>query len=252
LSRGHRPEFARKRSLNSCLKQESAAGRDPAPQRKFARMTDVNLPSSDGFDTSSENNRLIQGEIIRFADGRWSTKEGAAFSGDLALLAVGTARALQRWEARMLVETIVERPGERLPDLEELNEAIPKEQWEAGLDGKPRPPWVMQSVVYLLNPRDAATFTYLNSTVGARIAVERLAEKVGRMRMLRGSRVLPLVTLDSKPMKTKFGTKLRPEFTVVDWRDFGSPSIAPSELKALGKPAAPVSPAEELNDAINF
>jgi hypothetical protein len=211
------------------------------------------LKSHDGFDTSSEN-RLIQGEIIRFADGKWSTKEGVAMSPDLTLLAVGTTRALQRWEARMPVETIIERPGERLPDLAQLNEAIPEEQWEAGLDGKPHPPWVLQSVVYLLNPVDAASFTYLNSTAGARIAVERLAEKVGRMRMLRGSRVLPVVTLDSKPMKTKFGTKARPEFTVIDWRDFGgaSQSLPSPGQKALGKAVPAIDMAEELNDEINY
>jgi hypothetical protein len=209
--------------------------------------------SYEGFDTDSTE-RLIQGEIIRFTDGKWSTKEGVALASDLTLLAVGTTRALQRWSARMPVETILERRGERLPDLEELNAAIPEEQWETGLDGKPRPPWVLQSVVYLINPIDAATFTYLNSTAGARIAVERLAEKVGRMRMLRGSRVLPLVTLDAKAMKTKFGVKQRPEFTIVDWRDFGATSQAlpAPETAALGKPVTAVSAAEEFNDAISF
>jgi hypothetical protein len=209
--------------------------------------------SYEGFDIASTE-RLIQGEIIRFADGRWSTKEGVPLANDLALLAIGTTRALQRWSARMPVETVLERPGVRLRDLDDLNAAIPEEQWEPGLDGKPRPPWVLQSVVYLINPVDAATFTYLNSTAGARIAVERLAEKVGRMRMLRGSRVLPLVTLDARAMKTKFGVKQRPEFTIIDWRDFGATSQAlpAPETAALGKPVTAVSAAEELNDAIGF
>jgi len=214
----------------------------------------INAPTADdGFDNAA-GARLIQGEILRFADGRWATKEGATMSADLQLIAVGMTRALQRWEAKMPVETLVETPGERLPDIDDLNAAIPVGEWEAGLDGKPRPPWVLQQVVYLIDPRTAAAFTYLNSTVGARIAVERLADKVARMRMLRGSRVLPVVKLDSKPMKTKFGTKPRPEFTITDWREFTpTPQALPaSEQKALGKPVKAVSVAEELDDEINF
>jgi hypothetical protein len=224
-------------------------------RRVFPMLQRINPPSSydDGFDNSA-GDRLIQGEILRFADSKWSTKEGSPLASDLALLAVGTTRALQRWEARLPVETIVEKAGKRLPDLDELNAAIPEKQWELGLDGKPKAPWVLQSVVYLLNPVDAATFTYLNSTAGTRIAVERLAEKVSRMRMLRGSRVLPVVTLDSKLMKTKFGVKARPEFTVIDWRDFGvtSQALPAPEPAALGKPVPAISVSEELNDSINF
>jgi hypothetical protein len=207
----------------------------------------------DGFDSASAE-RLIQGEILRFADGNWSTKEGTPLSDDLELLVVGTAKALQRWQDRMPVETIRERAGEQLPDLDDLNAAIPKKQWEIGLDGQPRAPWVLQAVVYLLNPVDAASFTYLNSTAGARIAIERLNEKVSRMRMLRGSAVLPRIRLSSKSMKTKFGVKLRPEFEIVGWRDFGgaTQALPASEQKALGKPVAPVSLVDELNDSVPF
>jgi hypothetical protein len=208
--------------------------------------------NDDGFDAAATN-RLIQGEIIKFADGRWSTKEGLVLPGDLPLLAVGTTRALQRWEARMPVDTMLEKPGEPLPDVDDLNASIPESEWELGLDGKPKPPWGLQHVVYLLNTHDAASYTYLNSTTGARIAVERLAEKVGRMRMLRGAKVLPVVTLGSAQMKTKYGTKARPDFIIVDWRDFGptTPALpSPSTTPALGSPVAPVSLAEELNDSI--
>jgi hypothetical protein len=213
----------------------------------------MNQTVNDGFD-SAAGDRLIQGEILKFADGNWSTKAGTPIASDLALLVVGTTRALQHWEARMPITTIIERAGEPLPDIEELNAAIPEQLWELGLDGKPRPPWILQSVVYLLDVADASSYTYLNSTAGARIAVERLAERVNRMRMLRSARVLPLVNLDAKPMKTKFGTKARPEFAIIDWKDFSAAAQAlpAPNTPAIGGPVAPVSVSEELNDEINF
>ena len=103
-------------------------------------------------------------------------------------------------------------------------------------------------------------FTFINNTVGASIAVDRLKTKVQWMRQLRGVNVVPVVQLDSKPMKTKLGPKQRPEFTIVEWRQFGGglPAVAriaqqgrqhPDDCAGL-QPVEPVSIEEEMNDAI--
>ena len=86
---------------------------------------------------------------------------------------------------------------------------------------------------------------------------------------------MPIVRLDSRPMKTKIGLKMRPEFTIVEWRDIGTtpgieqktPQIeqqkpAPDSTAANsskpavktkpGKPVKPVTPQEELDDEILF
>src|SRR5262249_42867861 len=143
-------------------------------------------------------------------------------------------------------ETLLKKSGEPLPDLDNLNSAVPIKHWEIGLDGKPRPPWQLNFVAYLLDPQTGALYTFLNSTVGARIAVERLQERVRCMRLLRGADVVPLVELGNKPMQTQFGQKLRPEFKIIDWRDFGGGTPP----KQMGGPVAPVTPSEELNDKI--
>jgi hypothetical protein len=80
------------------------------------------------------------------------------------------------------IETITELP---LPDADALNGAIPEAEWELGIDGKPRPPWQLNYVVYLLNPHDASVFTSINATTGQRIAFERLVDKMKFMRALR-------------------------------------------------------------------
>ena len=41
------------------------------------------------------------------------------------------------------------------------------------------------------------------------------------MRMVRGARVMPLVNLGERPMKTKFGMKTRSHFEIVDWKTPG-------------------------------
>jgi hypothetical protein len=86
---------------------------------------------------------------------------------------------------------------------------------------------VHQFVVYLIDPATAAFYTYLNSTIGACIAYENLRERVITMRALRGARVVPLVRLTQRPMKTKFGPKHRPEFEPVEWRCLGGDDNVP-------------------------
>lgn len=204
--------------------------------------------------------RLIHGELLKCVDGRWSTNDDSALTGT-QLLALTTVKAIKRWLEP--VETIVDT-GTGLPDVDELNAKIPRTEWDLGLDGHPRPPWEQQYVVYLLNTSDASLFTFANGTIGAMIAWERLVDRINWMRALRGSAVFPLVTLDSRPMKTKVGIiKLRPEFSIADWRDLGttgSPAIESTPSRAIeAKTAAPVgklvrapTTAETLDDDIPF
>jgi hypothetical protein len=81
------------------------------------------------------------------------------------------------------------------------------------------------------------------------------------MRALRGAAVFPLVRLDSRAMKTQFGTKLR--FAIVDWRDLGStgnPAIESTPPRAIeaktaapvGKPVKAPTTSEVLDDDVPF
>src|SRR5262249_14724467 len=93
--------------------------------------------------------RLIQGLILKCVDGRCTDGDGLSPAGEM--LAVHTTRGLQCWGDKELLDEIVEMPGEPLPDVDELNAQIPPNEWRPGLDGKPRPPWSLQYVAYLLN-----------------------------------------------------------------------------------------------------
>ena len=200
------------------LREQETTPVDPAIQRSVKMSNDETR--NENLPTISED-RIIHGEILRCVDGHWSLRDGTAINLDTLLLAIGTTEALQHWDGQIPVEDIPKRPGEALPDVDELNAQIPRSEWKEGLDGQPRPPWQHAYVAYLVSVDDASLYTFVNGTIGARIAVERLQDKVKWMRALRGVNCAPLVRLDSKPMKTRFGQKMRPEFTIVEWRQIG-------------------------------
>jgi hypothetical protein len=219
--------------------------------------------------------RLILGEILKCVDGRWATKDGQELPLGTRLFVQGMERAMQCWKGEELLDQLVERPDTPLPDPEELNEKIPEAEWELGFDGKPQPPWALYYVTYLLDPATAGTYTHINKTTGARIAFDRLRGCIENGRMLYGDGVVPLIELATRPMKTAFGQKMRPEFPVVEWRSFGSgrrlpppdgngsagaaeklekpkkPDGKPAAKNSLpGKPVKPIALKEQLDDDI--
>ena len=107
------------------------------------------------------------------------------------LLVIAIDAIFQRWKEG-LPQVIRDKP---LPDPDDLNAAIPVAEWEIGIDGQKRPPWASTSVVYFIDPATGSFYTFVSSTTGGRIAVELLDESVSGMRMLRGGRVLPIITL---------------------------------------------------------
>jgi hypothetical protein len=224
-----------------------------------------NLPTCH-FDGGDYSDRLIKGALLKNVDGRWSAKDGTILRDGDELLGLGTTEALQCWQDGTVSKLILKPPGKPLPDVDELNAQIPREDWEKGLDGNPRPPWEHLRIAYLLRIADAMMFTYLNSTTGARIAVQRLASQVSNMRVLRGAGLVPIIKLSSKPMKTQFGEKRRPDFEVVAWRQIGggeidgggdpTPHIEPPKkggsAEQIGRSVEPVTLKEEMNDEIGF
>lgn len=185
----------------------------------------------DGFSGPVSNDeRVIKGTLLKWNETQgWPDRDGLRPPEHMFVVAVD--EVLQMWKDGK-AETKKEKP---LPDENLLNESIPKSGWERGLNGQPRPPWARYWVVYLIDPATGGRYTYLNCTLGARIAVnDRLRENVIIMRSLRGADVVPLVKLTHAPMETNFGLKHRPEFRIVSWHDPRGPG------GLLGKPNEPV------------
>jgi hypothetical protein len=199
---------------------------------------------NDGFDQPDEVNRTVVGLMEKFNDGDWTTG-GLPADKARRSVAVAVDTIIQRWKDQRVIETITEKP---LPDINLLNETVPREEWEIGING-PREPYQRTHVVYLLNLDTAERSTFINSTVGASIAVSRLKDKVTWMRKMRGANVVPQVELTWAPMITRFGQRKRPEFKIIGWIRLGpgSGTLPPTEeLKQL-PPAEPKQAAPKQN-----
>src|SRR5262245_36600685 len=184
--------------------------------------------------------RLLQGTKLKCIDGRWSA-DGLPVPE--RLLVVGFTRGLQCWLDGELLDERDERDGP-LTDVSELNAKIPQEKWKPGLNGELEAPWRVVYCIYLVDPETAELYSFINSTFGARIAYERLVSKLEMMQRLRGRGVTAIVKPDCRQMKTKsVGMKLRPELSVLDWRDLGETEPQPAQLLPPANAAAPVEEA---------
>jgi hypothetical protein len=226
-----------KTTAQALAQQQQDAERDRQAQQPEA--------DDDNFGAPATDDRIIQGVFIKCVDGNWHDRDKLAVPSKL--LALTTFTIVQHWRNQKPEETIDGRVS-ALPDVAELNAKIPECEWEKGIDGKPRPPWQRQEVVYLLDEATAQKFTFASGTIGAQIAVEELRDPVKWMRVLRRARVVPIVELANKPMKTRHGgSKLRPHFKIAGWRGIGGGKATP-----LLEHVEPPTTAEELDDSVPF
>jgi hypothetical protein len=181
----------------------------------------------------------MRGTIARWASSTgWIDRDGLPLPE--TMLVIGYITVLRRWKNKR-PEYITEHP---LPDPDVLNAAIPISEWEIGLDGKPTRPWKLTYVIYLVDLKTGALFTYAHDTYGAMQAYNALEEQIAVMRMLRGEHVFPIVHLEKRPWKSQtYGMQMRPHFQVVDWRaSGGTPAISPAPTPQLTGPATVTPP----------
>jgi hypothetical protein len=221
------------------------------------KLPAIGFEGDDGY-----GDQAIKGPILKCVDGRWSVRDGTELKDGEPFLCTGTAVGNQRFIDNVS-ELILKQPGQQLADVDDLNAEIPEDEWEDGLDGKPRPPWQRVYLVYLIRKHDASDMTFISGTAGARIAFNKLTSQVSNMRVLRGANVAPILKLSAKPMKTNFGIKMRPDFEIIEFREIGgggqsvpqieSPkSESGGAVEQIGKPVKPVTVQEELDDRIPF
>jgi hypothetical protein len=185
-------------------------------------------------DDRPEGAGVIQGNLVKFTnEAMWVTRDGDELPSSLELVAVDVGRVVQKWWDGQPVETIVLEPHQKFPDVEALNEKVPKKEWVEGPDGNMRGPWQAQHILYLLDPRTMDKFTFPTGTTGGRIAVRDLVDKTTWMRRLRGPNVYAVVLLSDTFMNTKWGGRQRPHFKIVRWVSLSSEG---GQVEALPPP----------------
>ena len=202
---------------------------------------------TEGSDQQQTTN-VIQGSVLKFTnEASWVTRDGEELSPDLELVPIDVNRVTQKWLNKQRVETIVLEPGQKFPDLEELNNQTPRSEWSDGPDGNPRGPWQNQQILYLLNLKTMTRYSFPTGTVGGGIAIRELVDQIKLMRKFRWPQVYPLVTLSDKFMNTKFGGRQRPHFLVKRWIDLsggGEKALPAPQPAQLENSIAPELPAE--------
>ena len=207
----------------------------------------AHVPVPGGLPLGLSSDRVTRGTPARWAEiTGWVDRDGLPIPSPVMI--VGYVTILRRWKDNK-PEDITAHP---LPDPEELNDTIPQSEWDIGLDGKPRKPWARTYVIYMVNLKNGALYTYANNTFGAMLCYTNLEEQVAVMRMLRGEHVYPIANLDRRPMKTTFGIKTRPHLEIIDWRapkgDDGSLVASPSTPQLPPAAATAATPATPSSD----
>jgi hypothetical protein len=215
---------------------------------------------------------VIQGKKLKFKDAKWVDRDNNDIPPDLEVAAVGIGRFVQRWEDGTAIETISVAAGAPFPDVDAMNEKIPRETWEDGPSGQPQGPYQACSVVYFIDLKtmDQYSFPAPTVTIGSSIAVRELRKTIVWMQKYRGANVFPIVKLSKAWMPTRHGGRMRPDFVKTGrWVRLGGggdqvealapPSEVQQQLEDFAKPAEPELPLkevqepslqEEMNDAI--
>jgi hypothetical protein len=202
-------------------------------------LTQREPQDDDGFSGSLSSGLFRSNNYLRWTDNHsWFDRDGLKPPSPLLVFAVD--EALQKWKDNKQ-DIIRDKP---LPDIEQLNAAIPQSEWEHGLDGNLRKPWEHVVIVCMIDPNTGKSFRYTAATRGAHIAYDDLKEAVITMRALRGDAVIPAVNLSERPFKTNFGMRKRPHYEIVGWKtpggDAQAVSARPVTPQLAGPAAAPV------------
>jgi hypothetical protein len=201
-------------------------------------------------------------KLVKYVTDHFATREGEVIGPEHELVALGLKKLVQKFVGKQLVDTIIVPDGERVPDIEAMNQAAPREEWGVGLDGKPQGPYVLVLVLKLLNPLNMDRFAFVTNSKGGCIAIGDLTDKTKIMRRFRGPDIAPVITLGTTPFRiARLNiTRKRPDFKVLRWiklGDGGGNLPAPDAPKPLAgpesaKPAAAPKPVEQAPSAKAF
>jgi hypothetical protein len=210
----------------------------------------------DGFDVAEPvNGNLIRGALLRFKDDAFLVGGVDHLPEDVTRFTVTSMTTLwTRWENEKPTHRVT-LPGQQHPRRDELGD-LDEKLWPKNKDGVRADPWNDTRHVTMVHDDSAAVFTFSTSTTGGRIGVAELKDAIALRRRVRPG-CFPVVELDTKTMKTKYGDRLRPYFRIVGWHEpevqAEAPAPAPREVvKTLAGVDAEISGADLMNDQIPF
>ena len=161
----------------------------------------------DDDDADENRSSLIKGTKLKFLDGEWVSRDGP-ISPDTELVVINVIKALQKWVPGRNGPAVTQvlSAGEKFPDLDALNNAAPEEEWRDHF-GKQVGPWEGVYAAYLVNMSTMETFTFVApiGTVGSKLAVLDLKERIRLARAVRNAPVFAIVSLELGAYADKMG-----------------------------------------------
>ena len=189
-------------------------------------------------DTQPEGGGVIQGRKLKFTNqGKW-VSDDVELPADFTPVVVDVGRFVQKWgrDGGAPLETITIMPHEKFPDVERMNAECDRSEWVDGPgDGQPpRGPWQALHCAYLLDLPTMNRFSWPTSTIGGRICIRELIDKILWFRKCKDKDAYAMVKLTSVHMNTRFGGRMRPHCQIIRWvrLDGGN------QGEALSSPAA--------------
>jgi hypothetical protein len=202
-----------------------------------------NEVESDGLDNFSPEQigrkpgAFGSARLLKFVDGRFVTREGEEIGPDKELVVLGLNKVVQKFVGRKLLDTTIVPDGANVPNLKEMNDSAPREEWGVDLNNNPVGPYTLVLVLKLINVT-LDRFAFITNSVGGSIAIGELSDKTKIMRRFRGPNVSPVVSLGVMTFRTNFGPKKRPDFRIVRWT-----RLSPDVLPGPDRPTAAPTPA---------
>jgi len=200
----------------------------------YESRTNMAAIPGDGFsDVDHEGNgSLIENPPkVKFGnDAKW-TRGDEVIPSSRIFHVINILRVVQHWLNELPTnKSRVLEPGEKWPDIEELNAGAPPEEWRDHF-GKRIGPWQKTYIAYLFDEKTMEVFTYPTTTAGGFRAIHELCKATERARRVRRQEIYPLVTLVDAHMPTQFGNRQRPHFNIVDYQPLGPGQDPPAQLE---------------------
>lgn len=149
-------------------------------------------PLRDGVDAADEGgNKVIKGTKCTFSNNaEYITGKGGGVikSPPREFIFIQRKRFTQEWPPgdsgnSPPLSTRELADHEHFPDLEEMNNAVPRDRWRMSF-GQLKGPFENVQALYLLEPTTMAAYTFLTGTIGGFRAVRDLMDAIKRKRLL--------------------------------------------------------------------
>jgi hypothetical protein len=184
--------------------------------------------------------------LLRFRKGKYYVGAGDGVEVPLRteymVYALDWRRGWRKWFDDQIVDDRVVRVADHPAapiERDELGD-MDESEWETGLDGNPKNPWVLVNELPIEDAETGERLLFTTNSFGGKIAVEKVVGAYSVNLRKKLDKGLPIIALAVTEFNTKaYGKVARPDFIIVRWEnDSGGGEVVeimPPEKKSIRK-----------------